>query len=373
MTRSLAHLLRQGGYATFGGGKWWQGHPRDGGFQRHAFGNPEDHDTNLRFVREDQQGLADFVDEFAGRKPLFVWWAPVLPHTPHRPPERYQELVDRAAIPIPPWYTGDVKEYRMREFRSLAMGAWLDAGIAEARAILEAAGELENTLFVFLVDNGWSVGLVAKGSPFEKGVRTPVVFSWPGHLAPARHDTPITALDVYPTLLDFAGVPVPEGTAGRSLRPVLEGREEPRTGPLCGAAYVWNSMHDEPRPAEEAFALYARDERWKYVLYLRDLTAEDYDRTGMGLEVAAERVGLRVVLGEPVVRRRGHEDLYDLRADPLELNDLSAELDLAPSAIGCGPRPWTGGDRPGEIRSHCPTRTEVPRESRSRTAIGGNW
>ena len=308
---ALPKLLAEAGYATFLGGKFWEGDPERSGFDRH--------DTDRgTFVRESQESLFAFVDEHAGKSPMFIWWAPKLPHWPQDPPERYRALVARDEIPVPK-YVRDFRreEYLDLEHASLAMVAWLDDGLAQLVAKLEESGARENTLFCYFIDNGHANGLPSKGSPFEKGLRTPVVFSLPGTVAEgARHDALVSSLDVYPTLLEYAGVPVPAEADGRSLRPWLEGRAGEAREALYGVIYPRQSPADTP-PGEAAVAAYARTKRWKYVLYLRDVLVEDQRQETAWL---ATRI---------LEWRRGDEDLYDLDADPYERRDLAEREDLA--------------------------------------------
>lgn len=305
--QALPRLLRDAGYATFQGGKFWEGDPRDFGFTDVG----EDADA---FVRESQASLARFLEANAGKRPMFIWWAPKIPHLPHDPPKRFLDTIEEASIPVPAWVAPRrADEFREREHLSLAMVEWLDSGVGELIDGLRAAGVLDSTLCLFLIDNGYANGLVSKGSPAEKGVRTPLVFTWPGHIAAGKRlDALVSTVDVYPTLLDYAGVATPPGVAGVSLRRLLEGGHEmPRTC-LYGAIYP-----PEPElgitPAKAALALYARDDAWKYVLYLQDVSKTEQGRF---TAFAATRV---------VPWQRGQEELFDLRADPHELADLSGD------------------------------------------------
>ena len=148
-TNSLPMLLRDVGYATYVEGKYWEGDPRAMGFT-HGKGR-----TANTFVRDGQAELFAFFDEFAGRKPMFVWWAPKIPHLPHNPPERYLALFDKEAIPVPPWIGKDRREsFLEKEHLSLAMEAWLDDGVGELTGKLREKGVYDDTLFVFVTDNG---------------------------------------------------------------------------------------------------------------------------------------------------------------------------------------------------------------------------
>ena len=310
---SLPNLLRAGGYATFVDGKYWEGDPRAMGFT-HGIGRDN------QFVRQGQQRLFDFLDEVGSRQPFFVWYAPRIPHTPHDPPERYRRVFADTVISIPAWFTGDRQEYRRKERLSYAMEAWLDDGVSQLVDHLQESGQLDRTLFVFVIDNGWCNGLVSKGSPFEKGVRTPLFFSWPSRVPSGqRFDQLTSTLDIYPTILDFAGIDVPVTAAGRSLRPAIEGEPYEYRDALFGAIYPAFVTKGDERPERDVYALYMRDSRWKYIRYIQDVRAEgnqDYFR-------------IQHILTDFPSRNRGDEDLYDLDGDPFELEDRSADPDHA--------------------------------------------
>jgi arylsulfatase A-like enzyme len=206
---------------------------------------------------------------------------------------------------VPP---AEHERYRQREAASLAMVAWLDAEIGWLLEELHRRRLDGDTLVVFLIDNGWAIGLPSKGSAFEKGLRTPLLFRWPGHIPRGRVLGALgSTLDVMPTILDYAGVPIPPGCAGRSLRPLLEGLPADTRDALFGALY--------PRVAtgtasQDVYALYARTKRWKYVLYLREPRPDAH-------------FGIHHVLAPFPARAAGDEDLFDLRRDPYELHDLA--------------------------------------------------
>jgi len=310
---SLPNLLKAAGYATFQGGKFWEGSPLSMGFLE-----PRAIDTVFKnFVREDQKELDTFLERHGKERPLFVWWAPMLPHGPFNPPERLRAPLAELDVPLPEGFTGDAAAFRETERTFHAMDAWFDEGLKHLRERLAELGELEDTLFVFLIDNGYANGFVSKGSAFEKGLRTPLVFSWPGKLAGGRTSPALVhTVDVYATLLDFAGVPLPAEAAGISLRPTLEGREQPARKALYSAVYRYKERPGGPQPAKDVFALVARTERWKFVYYLRNVEPEGF---------------LFYHEFQPFpTRQRGERDLYDLAADPYERKDLSGDSSHAP-------------------------------------------
>ncbi len=92
---TLPRLLGRKDYVSFQTGKWWQGHFRHGGFtDGMSQGDPDrggrHGDEGLRIGRQTMQPIFDFIDRAErDRKPFFVWYAPMMPHQPHNPPERF--------------------------------------------------------------------------------------------------------------------------------------------------------------------------------------------------------------------------------------------------------------------------------------------
>jgi arylsulfatase A-like enzyme len=136
----------------------------------------------------------------------------------------------------------------------------------------------------------------------EKGVRSPLVVKPPGSTAGRQLSALVDLVDVHATVLDYAGAELPSGGRGRSLRPLLEGKPyEPRKL-LCGAVY---GRYDSRAP----YALYVRDERWKYVYFLQDVSGRELSP---GPRLAPE-----------FRARAGQHRLYDLEQDPLEERNIA--------------------------------------------------
>jgi uncharacterized sulfatase len=313
----LPRLLKKAGYRTFAAGKFWED-PREVGFGhgplQNEQGNGLETDT---FVRRDQDALFAFLEQ-PSDKPFFVWWAPMLPHVPHDAPPELLARFSSAEVELPAWIEpGREQDFRAAEARSLAMVAWLDRGVGELVARLDELGELERTLFVFLIDNGWANGLPSKGTPYEKGVRTPIVVSGPGVAAGAWPERLVSYLDVPATLLDYAGVSLPARWEGQSLRPTIEGLGEidgtAERDALFGAVYLPEASVDN-RPEEDLVALWARERRWKLVVWTRDVEPG-----------RAEALGLRHVHAPQPVRRAQQVELFDLKNDPYERVDLAGD------------------------------------------------
>jgi arylsulfatase A-like enzyme len=310
---SLPRLLKRAGYATYGSGKYWEGDARAMGFthglaKTRRFGE---------FARKGQDELFSFIDENAGKKPMFVWWAPLMPHTPHNPPKQFLEMFDPGDIPVPDYITRENREeFLKKEHLSLAMEAWTDDEFGKLRAKLEEKGEDANTLYVFLIDNGWCNGLPAKGSVFEKGVRTPVFFSQPGRIPEGvRRKDLISSLDIYPTILSYAGAEVPESAEGKNLREAIETDAPVGRDKLFGAIYPTAGTENGQFPERDVYALYVRSGKWKYVYYTRDVKGN----------VAGRPFKLHHYFADAPLRDRGDQNLYNLEKDPYELKNLSEE------------------------------------------------
>ena len=314
---SIANRLNEAGYVSFGEGKFWEHDPRLMGFESYTIRNYE------TFGREGQDHLFAWLEDLERDQPFFLWWAPMLPHTPHDPPPRHFDAVDPAAIPIPDYVQPQyVEEFRRKEHLSLAMVRWLDESVATLLEELERLGELEDTLFLFLVDNGWANGLPSKGTAYDKGLKTPAILSWKGGLAAGGvHEGLVSAVDLYATLLDFAEARPATDCAGVSLRPLLEGNEEDAfrgRDTLFGAVYTYTPAEVWADPARDAYALWARTDRHKYVFYLRDVARQDN-----------ELLRLQAIACPYPSWQRGEEELFDLVEDPYETRNLADRPELA--------------------------------------------
>jgi uncharacterized sulfatase len=169
-------------------------------------------DEGLDIGRKTLVPVMEFISKAKmADRPFFVWYAPMMPHDPHTPPER---LVARYRSAAPSIYLA----------RYWAMVEWFDETVGDLRLHLEREGLAEDTVIIYLADNGWIQNVDdplfdprSKQSPFEGGVRTPIIVTWPGKVAPQAIDIPVSAVDLMPTILQLAGVKPPEGLDGVSL------------------------------------------------------------------------------------------------------------------------------------------------------------
>ncbi len=327
---TLPNLLKRAGYATWQGGKFWEGDPLKLGFgymARDEYRSDMYTDTRKTFARKGQEDLFRFLGEHAPKRPVFLWWAPMMPHTPHFPPKRFKAMFPKNEIPVPDYVQPEFREeFLSLEQRLLAMVAWMDEEIGFLRERMEATCGGRDILYVYINDNGWANGLPSKGSVFEKGFRTPLVFTWKGTIPAGvtRHDL-ASSLDVYPTLLNIAGVDVPDSAEGIDLLPSMQKNLPVERSRLCGAMYPSLFRPKKTSPERDMYALYLRTSRWKYVLYTRAIVADEEPQANSLREGGIGGLALHHLAAEPPLREQGEVNLYDLEADPYELNDLSAD------------------------------------------------
>ncbi len=290
---TVAHLLAKAGYDTAFCGKSHLGPPRDYGFAEGEEHMDRSDDSTFQFAAQYIQKRKD------NRKPFLLWVAARQPHIPLEPSEEWLKLYDGGEIPIDPNFRESPPEesiynqglpgeqyYRdgesrknhknlpagppqsreqIREFTRAyyAVVSRLDHQIGILVEQLKETGLYENTVFVYLSDNGYHLGNHGLGNKItmhEESVRVPMLLHWPQLKNKGiRSRNLVSSLDLFPTLLDLAGAPPPEGLAGMSLRPYLEegaGPTRPYVASECVGVGGKRGMGHRM----------VRTERWKYVL-----------------------------------------------------------------------------------------------------------
>ena len=242
---TLPRLLKKNGYASMQTGKWWEGNYSRGGFdQGMTHGDPgrggRHGDEGLKIGRQGIDPINQFIKKNKDN-PFFLWYAPFLPHTPHNPPKR---LLDKfTTVGRPPALA---KYYAMCE--------WFDETCGQLLQSLDDEGVAENTIVVFVIDNGWiqrtndtavprgwrrSFAPKSKQSPYDGGIRTPIMVRWPGHLEPRIDKTTlVSSIDIAPTILDACRIKKTDRMTGVSL---LDGGKK---AAKRNAVYGENFAHD---------------------------------------------------------------------------------------------------------------------------------
>ena len=154
----------------------------------------------------------------------------------------------------------------------------IDEGVGRMLAALERTGQRENTIIVFMSDHGEMLGdhgLRLKGCRFYEGlVHVPLILSWRGHFGSGlRSGALVELLDVMPTLLEAAGLPVPDHVQGRSLLPILTGAADAGRG----RDLVRCEYHDALNLPGASQATMIFDGRYKLAVYHGHQIGELYD------------------------------------------------------------------------------------------------
>jgi arylsulfatase A-like enzyme len=301
-------MLNEQDYLTHQSGKWWEGSFKDGGFTHGmTHGDPESKgrhgDVGLKIGREGIQPIKDFV-ELAKKenKPFFLWYAPFLPHTPHNPPKR---LLDK--------YSSITTE--KDEAKYFAMCEWFDETCGEIISFLKEKDVYKNTLVLYICDNGWVAKSVprgnhkepiqkafaaqSKGSPYDNGIRTPIMISWPGKIFPQRSNDFAHAIDIFPTLASVVNVQAPSNLKGVNL---LNEKQRSEREIIFGCT---NSIHNmNPKDPDETLQyLWCIKGKWKLIIRYHGLDTTNYKKVHEWDKTPIH--------------------LYDLSEDPHELNNLA--------------------------------------------------
>lgn len=261
---TLPRLLGDEGYVSLQTGKWWEGNSARGGFtQGMTHGDPErggrHGDAGLTIGRKGVQPIYDFI-EAAGQKPWFVWYAPFLPHSPHNPPQR---LLDK--------YSAPDKSIHMARYQ--AMCEWFDETCGELLSYLDEHDLAENTLVVYVADNGWiqdpasaHYAPKSKRTQYDGGLRTPIMLRWPGHIKPAMYkDTLVSSVDLAPTILHAAGIEPPREMPGLNLLDVCDNDGRTDRDAIFGAIYD-HDIIDVDNPAASLRYRWVVKGDWKLIV-----------------------------------------------------------------------------------------------------------
>ena len=241
------------------------------------------------------------VIEEQPRRPFFLHVNFTAPHDPLLMPTGYQGKYDPRHITLPanfaaehPLDHGNLKgrdelllpfprtraDVQAELAVYFAVVEHLDGQIGRIVAALHQAGQWENTILVFTADHGLAIGshgLRGKQNMYEHTIGVPLIVCGPGVPAGQRRTAPIYLRDLYPTVCELAGVPIPKTVEAKSHAAVIRGTAE--------------RVHKEVYTYFMGFQRAIRTERWKLIHY-------------------------------PHLKR---EQLFDLVADPDERSDLAAD------------------------------------------------
>ena len=212
-------------------------------------------DDGLDIGRKGMAPIFDFINE-ASDQPFFLWYAPFMPHTPHNPPKRLFEK-----------YRDKTESVHLARY--WAMCEWFDETCGELLDFLDHKGLCENTMIVYVCDNGWiqrpdsdRYAERSKRTPYECGVRTPTMVKWPGKATPKRDEkTPVSSVDIAPTILNAIGLQPTAEMQGVNL---LDENALKSRSAVMGAAYTHDTV-DIEQPLSSLKYTYIIDGEWKLI------------------------------------------------------------------------------------------------------------
>jgi len=204
----------------------------------------------------------------------------------------YKKWVASEGKPVPgriPAALWQPKKPRMLDMLRCLLA--VDEGLGRVMDVLEKQGRLDNTVVIFMADNGWFFGEHRRGDKrlaYEESIRVPFAIRYPKLLkGGSRVEGMVANIDIGPTILALAGATIPGTMQGESFVPVVQGRAEGRTAP-----FFYEYFQEEYAPGIPTL-LAIRTTDWKYVSY-------PYE---------SEQEG-------------NFDELYNLRKDPHEIRNL---------------------------------------------------
>jgi len=266
-----------------------------------------------------------------GNDPFCMLLHPKPPHQPYHPPKKYEEFLKDVVIPEPATLLDDYKgrtpeaiadimnanrivlgpafqEHRKQlekdnpniseeeltraMYQEYIKGYYrlvksLDDNVGRVLEYLDESGLAENTLVIYTSDQGFSLGehgMYNKQWMYEPALHQPLLVRYPKNVeAGTVHESMVNHVDLAPTLLDFAGLPIPSDMQGHSLKPILEGKAET----VRDASYYHFYSHGKRLP-----------------------------------EMIGVRTATHKLIHYPEMEDRYQWEMFDLQVDPEEMNNL---------------------------------------------------
>lgn len=245
-----------------------------------------------------------YLDSYKAEKPFFMTVAFTAPHDPRTPPKEFEEMYKNVDVPFPknfmPNHPFDDGYTNIRDERLLPRPRKKDAVTNEIRKYyglitqmdeqigrtikaLEDKKLLDNTIIIFCGDHGLGLGhhgLLGKFNMYTHSTQTPLIFAGPG-IPKSKKDSLVYLHDIYPTICEMAGLEIPKSVEGKSLAPIIVGKEE--------------KVRDYIFCANSNLQRMVRNSRYKLIRFYRD----EKEKKGTNKYV-----------------------LFDLKTDPNEMKDL---------------------------------------------------
>ena len=276
--------------------------------------------------------LTGYALEWLSQKrqnPFCMYFGHKAPHHPWTPADRHKNAFSDAALPNRP-NAKDTLEGKPEWLKKRVLGRWgtvtrpnvdqeyknylrtitaVDESVGRVLDTLGRLNVLDSTVIVFAGDNGFLFGdhkLINKETMYEESLRIPLLMRYPALVKPRTvvRDMALN-IDMAPTFLDLAGVPIPASVQGRSWAPLLRGKQK-----KLRTSFFYEYFADSGLPGTPNIEG-VRTERWKYIRYpganetdeLYDLETDPYEMHNLVNEkAAASQLGLMKTTFEHVRR-----------------------------------------------------------------------
>ena len=282
----------------------------------------------------------EFYKQAPRDTPFCFWFGSTDPHRPYEKGSgagsglRAQDVAVPAFLPDTPEVRHDILDYYYEVER-------LDREAGAILAALEGAGQLNNTIIVWTADNGLPFPR-AKANLYDGGTHVPLAIRFPGKAKGGRTvDDFVVLTDLAPTLLEAAGLTPPAAMTGRSLMPLLAGAQQAGRDKV----FLERERHANVRRGDLSYP--ARAVRTTDFLYIRNLRPDRWPAGDPEMYFAVGEYGdidggpaKDLLLARPAnpaiakyaelaMAKRPAEELYDLRKDPGQIDNVAMRADYA--------------------------------------------
>lgn len=341
--------LEDAGYHVgFTGKGWVPGDPYALGLERSPIGR-EYNEVLDRLVPQgiNEQDYSENFKQFLADRPqdapFFFWFGCKEPHRVYEDGIGHRVGKQSADVQVPEFFP-DTEVVRSDLLDYSVEIEWFDRHLGRMLAMLEEAGELENTIVIVTSDNGMPFPR-CKTTLYDWGVRMPLAVRWGRAIPPGRTiDDFVSLTDIAPTVLDAAGLAVPEVMTGRSLLPVLRSQQQGRIDEQRDHVFTAVERHTWCRPEGATYP--SRAIRNYDYLYIRNFEPQRWptggptfvssNRTFHGDVDACPTKTFMVEQQEDFPRefdlcfgKRPLEELYAVNDDPGQVHNLADDPQYA--------------------------------------------
>ena len=306
-------LLRDAGYTTILGHHSVQGKGRktDVNFKHQQVGVWNGKDKFGLFDKFDSINPAD--TPFFAQIQLNVthrgdWWNEIRAQSKHP--------VNPAEVELPPYYA-DHPTVRLDWAKYLDTMEYMDDEVGMLFQELEEKGLADDTVVIFIGDNG-RCNLKGKGYLHDPGLRIPFLMKWPKGIKPNQvRDEVVSATDITATIIDLAGIEVPEYMTGMSVLSEHFNRKE-----VYAARDLWDEVEEKSRALTDGKWKYIRNDKPEIPWETGQAYLEFYRPAVHVMRTLKKEGKLNAEQKQFFADSKPEEELYDVQKDPFELNNL---------------------------------------------------